>query len=155
MSLDIIEQILEMQNYSVKKVTITSEQILFHCEKKEPIYCCPRCQQQTFSRYDSTRRLIEDLPMSGKRVFINLPVYRLYCPICKQVLTEHLSFLQPNQRYTNRFIGFIHHLCAISTVKEVSELTGLNWDVVQRLDQRYLEEHLISKRCLRHSLKLG
>ena len=81
--------------------------------------------------------------MSGKRVFIDLPIYRLYCPNCKQVLTESLSFLQPYQRYTNRFISFIHHLCAISTVKEVADLTGLNWDVVQRLDQRYLEKHLV------------
>ncbi len=131
------------QNYSVKKVSITPGRIILNCEKKEPIYCCPRCQQQTFSGYDSTRRLIEDLPMSGKRVFIDLPIYRLYCPNCKQVLTESLSFLQPYQRYTNRFISFIHHLCAISTVKEVADLTGLNWDVVQRLDQRYLEKHLV------------
>jgi len=143
MSLDIIEQILEMQNYSVKKVSITTEQVLFHCEKKELIYCCPRCKQQTFSGYDSVHRLIEDLPMSGKRVFIDLPIYRLYCPSCEQVVTEYLSFLQPFQRHTNRFMGFIHHLCAISTVKEVSELTGLNWDVVQRLDKRFLEEHLV------------
>jgi len=31
----------------------------------------------------------------------------------------------------------------MSTVKEVSDLTGLHWDVVQRLDQRFLEEHLV------------
>jgi len=54
-----------------------------------------------------------------------------------------LPFLQLHQRHTNRFIAFIHHLCAISTVKEVSELTGLHWDVVQRLDQRFLEEYLV------------
>jgi len=70
MSVDIIEKILEMlhqesllgQNCSVKKVSITSKKVLFHCENKEPIYCCPRCQQQTFLGYDSTCRLIEDLP---------------------------------------------------------------------------------------------
>jgi len=117
MSKEIIEQILEMQNYSVKEISITEKQILFRCEKKEPSYCCPHCHQQTFSGYDFTRRLIEDLPMSGKRVFIDLPIYRLYCPSCKQVVTEYLSFLQPYQRHTNRFIGFIHHLCSISTVK--------------------------------------
>jgi transposase len=143
MSLDIIEQILEMQSYSVKNVSILPGLIKFRCEKKDQIYCCPRCKHQTFSGYDSSRRLIEDLPMSGKRVFIDLPVYRLYCPICKQVLTEHLSFLQPYQRHTNRFIGFIHHLCAISSVKEVADLTGLHWSTVQRIDQSYLEAHLV------------
>jgi len=143
MSEKIIEQILEMQNYSVKKVSITSERIVFQCEKKEQTYCCPRCKEQTFSGYDSIRRLIEDLPMSGKRVFLDLPIFRLYCPACKKVLTEYLPFLEPYQRYTNRFMTFIHHLCSISTVKEVSELTGLHWNVVQRLDQRFLEEHLV------------
>jgi hypothetical protein len=35
MSLDIIEQILEMQNYSVKKVSILTGLIKFQYEKKE------------------------------------------------------------------------------------------------------------------------
>jgi transposase len=142
MSVEITEQILEMQNYSIKNVSITAEHVVFECEKKEPIYCCPHCKQQTFSCYDSMRRLIEDMPMSGKRVFLDLPIFRLYCSTCKKVLTEYLTFLQPYQRYTNRFIHFIHHLCAISTVKEVSEMTGLHWNSVQRIDQQYLETHL-------------
>lgn len=142
MSFDIIEQILEMQNFSVKKMTIQTERIVFHCEKKEKIYCCPHCKQQTFYGYDSSRRLIEDLPMSGKRVFLDVPIFRLYCPACKKVLTEYLPFLQPYQRYTNRLIRFIHHLCVISTIKEVSALTGLHWNSVQRIDQNYLETHM-------------
>jgi len=72
MSKEIIEQILGIfhqeslsgQNYSVKEVLINAKQVLFHCEKKAPIYCCPQCKQQAFSGYDSTRRLIDDLPMS-------------------------------------------------------------------------------------------
>ena len=103
MSLDIIEQILEMlhkesllgQNYFEKGLTVKSGRIHIQCEKKEPIYCCPQCKQQTFSGYDSNRRLIEDLSMSGKRVFINLPIYRLYCSFCKSVVTEYLPFLEP------------------------------------------------------------
>ena len=143
MSLDIIEQILEMQNYSVEKIAIDTENFHMECKKIEQTYWCPQCKQQTISGYDSDERVIEDLPMSGKRVFLKLTVYRLYCSSCKKVLREDLPFLQPHQRHTNRLIAFIHHLCAISTVKEVSDLTGLHWDVVQRLDQRFLEEHLV------------
>jgi len=70
MSTEIIEQILEMlhqesllgQNYSVKNVSITTEHVVFECEKKEFTYCCPCCRQQIFSGYDSSRRLIEDMP---------------------------------------------------------------------------------------------
>jgi len=143
MSLDIIEQILEMQNYSVEKIAIDTENVHMECKKIGQTYWCPQCKQQTISGYDSDERVIEDLPMCGKRVFLKLTVYRLYCSSCKKVLREYLSFLQPHQRHTNRFIAFIHHLCAMSTVKEVSDLTGLHWDVVQRLDQRFLEEHLV------------
>jgi len=143
MSLDFIEQILEMQNYSTEKITIIPESVRVECRKREQIYCCPICRQQTFSGYDSSRRVIEDLAMSGKRVFIELPVYRLYCSSCKKVVTEYLPFLTPHQRHTNRFIAFIHHLCAISSVKEIAELTGLHWSTVQRIDQHYLEEHLV------------
>ena len=132
------------QNYSVKKVAINRRSVQFYCEKKEQIYCCPQCRQYTLAGYDSTRRLIEDLPMSGKRVFINLPIYRLYCSFCKSVVTEYLPFLEPYQRHTNRFKIFIHHLCCISTVKEVAELTGLHWNTVQRIDQSILEKYLSS-----------
>ena len=129
MSLDIIEQILEMQNYSAEKISISAESVRITFKKKESSYCCPNCRQQTFSGYDSRWRIVEDLPMSSKRVFLEIPVYRLYCSSCRKVLTEYIPFIQPLQRYTNRFIAFIHHLCAISTIKEVSELTGLHWGV--------------------------
>lgn len=124
-----MDQILEMQDYSVKKVIIEIDRILLQLEKLEHTYCCPVCKQCTLSGYDSKRLIIEDLPMSGKRVFIELPVYRIFCSACRKILTEYLPFLQPHQRYSNRFIQFIHHLCAISTVKEVAELTGLHCSV--------------------------
>lgn len=83
---------LEMQNYSVKNVLITAKRIVFQCEKRKPIYCCPYCRQQIFSVYDSSIRVIEDLPMSGKRVFPDLPIFRLYCPTCKRCLRNTCHF---------------------------------------------------------------
>ncbi len=110
MTLSVIEQILEIQIYSVANIKIEAGVIRLECKRKEATYCCPICKQQTFSRYDSSRRVIKDLTMSGKRVFVELPVYRLYCSSCKKVATEYLPFLPPHHRHTNRFIAFIHIL---------------------------------------------
>lgn len=143
MSLKVIEEILGMQNYFVEKVEIMSNRIILFLQKESQVYCCPHCRQYTFSGYDSRYRLVEDLPISGKRLFLYLPIYRLWCSSCRKVTTEWIEFMSPYQRFTHRYISFIHRLCAISTVKDVSEMTGLHWNTVQRLDQSYLEEHLV------------
>ena len=40
MSLDIIEQILEMQNYSVEKIAIDTENVHMECKKIGQTYWC-------------------------------------------------------------------------------------------------------------------
>ncbi len=86
MSLEIMVQILGMQNYSIQNIEIQPDKINLWLEKREHSYCCPTCKQYTFSGYDLSRRTIEDLPMSDRRLFINLPVYRLYCSTCQKDL---------------------------------------------------------------------
>lgn len=56
MSLDIIEQILEMQNNSVKKIGISAKSFLLEGKKTDQDYCCPICKQRPNSEYDSIQR---------------------------------------------------------------------------------------------------
>ena len=72
---------------------------------------CPKCGQTTKSYHSTYRRRIQDLPILGKSVYLNITAYRYNCEntSCDQkVFSEELSgFTGKYRRMTSRLEDFI------------------------------------------------
>lgn len=137
-----IEQILEIQGYSVKGIIKCMDRVIIDLKKEQREYVCARCGLISCVYYDKRQTLVEDLSIIGKRTFLRFDKHRVYCHACRRVITEHLDFIESNRRYTNRFEQFIGMLCREMTVKAVSKLTGLHWESVRAIDKKYIESKL-------------
>jgi transposase len=82
--------------------------------------------------------IVEDLPMSGKRVFLHVPKRRSLCHEDERIRTEELEWLRG--RVTRRFAEQIFRLTSITANKEAGWFLGLDDEKVYRIDKSMLEE---------------
>ncbi|MCJ7600043.1 MAG: transposase family protein, partial [Desulfobulbaceae bacterium] len=80
----------------------------------------------------------EDLPLSGKRVFLYVPKRKARCPQDGKIRVEQFSWLRC--RFTTRFAEQVYRLTSITTNAEAGWFLGLDDETVYRIDRGILEE---------------
>lgn len=99
---------------------------------------CGRCQQPSPLIHDRRVRLIRDRDWLDQRVQLRLPVRRVDCLKCGRI-TEHISWLAPASRLTRRLCAWVESLLQLLPISHVSQLTGLHWHSIKRLDKSRLQ----------------
>jgi transposase len=92
---------------------------------------CPHCQQFSQELHQTRPMLVRDLSISGQVVQLEIPRRQFYCSRCQHYFTEGLSFVDWEQRYTQRYEDYIYQRVQVSSVEQVSREEGLSWDQVQ------------------------
>jgi transposase len=141
MQLDSVTELLGIANYKVAYVVSHSgnrmDLILRRIEEK-PCICsgCGKAHHGPVHSIDTV--IVEDLPISGKRVFLHVPKRRSVCREDERIRTEELQWLRG--RVTLRFAEHIYRLTSITTNKEAGWFLGLDDEKVYRIDKSILEE---------------
>lgn len=141
MQLDSVTELLGIANFKVAYMVRQSENridlVLRRIEEK-PCVCsgCGKVHHTPVHSIDTV--IIEDLPISGKRVFLHVPKRRSLCHEDEKIRTEELEWLRG--RVTRRFAEQIYRLTSITTNKEAGWFLGLDDEKVYRIDKGMLEE---------------
>jgi transposase len=89
--------------------------------------------------------MVRDLDAGDTNIYLEFEYRRMYCPRCKAVKTETLTWLAKSGRFTQRFEDRIGQMCREMTIKRTAELNYLTWKQVQRMEKsfmrRILEQH--------------
>lgn len=101
---------------------------------------CGRCGTPTRRIHSESRRLIRDLDLAGTRVWLDCRIRKVVCPRCRKVRVERLDFFDVGWRVTKRLAVYIHELCKLMPVSDVSRTTGLNHKTVKAIDKLFLKE---------------
>jgi len=102
---------------------------------------CSGCGQWCEAVHDVARRRVRDLPIFETPVELVVPRVRVLCAQCGPKL-EHLSWLRPHSRVTERMADSVARLCKLMAVRHVASFYGLAWTTVKLIDQRHLERAL-------------
>ena len=141
MRLDSVTELLGIANYRVAYMVHHSDKridlVLDRIEEK-PSVCsgCGKVHHTPVHSIDTV--IIEDLPISGKRVFLHVPKRRSLCHEDERIRTEELEWMRG--RVTRRFAEHIYRLTSIATNKETGWFLGLDDEKVYRIDKSMLEE---------------
>jgi transposase len=117
------------------------------------IYRCSGCGQSFRRYYDRVWMRLRDLDISRHRVYVWVPRYRVRCPQCG-VRRVDSGVARRRARCTRRFERWLFRLTNGMTVKEVSNLTGVDWEAVKDAESRYILG-LLRKRDLNGITDLG
>ena len=92
--------------------------------------------------YDHRVRWIRDLPCGETRVYLEVPIRRVWCQRCGKVKQEQLAWLADHPFYTKRFAFFVGRRCRASPLRDVAKELALDWKTVKELDKHYMREQL-------------
>lgn len=137
-----IKKLLNIPGYKITDATLFETKIHLHLvpyKKRKPL--CPQCGEEHRAGYHSSQWTeAEDLPISGKRVYLHIRKRRYRCPRDGKILTEDIPWLKKWARVTRRFAEQVSRLTAITTNQEAGWFLGMNDEAVYRIDKEVLEE---------------
>jgi transposase len=140
-----IKKLLNIQGYKVTEIiSATPKEIHIRLEAyKRKKAICSGCGEVHEVGYHSSKEVVvEDLPISQRRMYLHVRKRRYRCPQDGRIRTEDILWLKLRSRVTPAEGGTEHvnRLTAITTNQEAGWFLGLNDEVVYRIDKEILEE---------------
>lgn len=146
MQLDTITELLQIPGFKVTHmITCTESRIEFLLEREEEsASICSGCGRvHNTAVHSKGRVIVEDLPMSGKRVYLHVPKRKSVCLEDGSIRVEELGWIRG--RFTRRFVEQVYRLTSITTNKEAGWFLGIDDETVYRIDKGMLEELSLEK----------
>jgi transposase len=140
-----ITELLGIQGFFVSDTEIQEDKVIFDISREKETFCCSKCGQWHFVYYDKHTQIIRDLDMSGKQVYLRIEKHRVLCDCDSngkggRVVVEKLGFVNIGRRMTKRFEAYIFMLTLRMTVKDISEITDLNWHTIHEIEKREIKK---------------
>lgn len=140
MQLDTITELLGIPDYKVTHM-IQNDGCSFHFIVAQirplPPICSGCGSVHKGGIHSHAGIVIEDLPISGKRVFLHVSRRKGRCTEDDKIRVEELDWIQG--RFTLRFAAQVYRLTSIATNQESGWYLGLDDETVYRIDKRMLE----------------
>ena len=127
------QELLSLPGLAVSAVEHHRQRIEVHGHIDVEATPCPVCGEPTalINQYDS--RKVQDLPISGKEVWLHLRIPQLACTSCPRYFIASPEWIMPGKSYTRRQAKWIFELCAKQPFTEVAALVNLSHKTVERL----------------------
>jgi transposase len=137
-------RLLDIQELSVVDIEIKENEVILKCKNCFDYSVCSNCHNISSTLHENIQKCIRDVPLLGKRCFIQFTHRRFFCEDCKETFMERLSFLEPNSIYTNRYEQYIYRLCRENTVSFVSQFESLGYDATEGIYYRQIQNKVVS-----------
>jgi transposase len=136
-----ITKLLGIANFKVSHMVYHGQnriELVLEQTNTEPCVCsgCGTVHNIAIHSRDTIR--VEDLAISGKRVFLHVPKRKIRCPVDGVIRVERHDWIM--NRVTRRFAEHIYRLTSITTNKEAGWFLGMDDEKVYRIDRTILEE---------------
>ena len=148
MDLNTLTKLLNIPGYKVTEIiSITEDEMHLRLEAyKRKKAVCSGCGEIHEEGYHSEKEVvIEDLPISDRRVYLHIKKRLYRCPKDGRIYVEKISWLKKGIRVSYRFARQINRLSAITTNQEAGWFLGMDDEVVYRIDKKMLEEQAKEK----------
>lgn len=100
---------------------------------------CGHCQAPCVLVHERSRRRIRECDILDRRVWLDVPVRRMDCHHCGARATERIAWLDRHARITRRLRAWIEALVQLLPIAHVTQLTGLHWHSIKRIDHARLQ----------------
>ena len=105
---------------------------------------CPKCGKKCSKVKSYTNRTIRDLPISGKKVILDLEVRQFECA-CGKFFLESFSFVRPRQHLTIRYEEYLYFRCKGVEIQYIASKEELDWETVDRLFYTYSSQQIAAR----------
>ena len=104
---------------------------------------CPSCAVRSYSVHDRRVVKVQDTPIRGSGVYLEIVKRRFRCPSCKKVFTEPVSGIQKGFKTTHRYRRGLKWACEnFVDLKRVQRAFGCSAGLVYKVFYEQLERKL-------------
>ena len=96
---------------------------------------CPNCQGVSQTVHQNHYHIAQDLPISGKDVFIKYNRRQFKCKTCKKPFSESLDFIGERRQYTNRFADKVVSELVHGDIHNIAKNNRITDDIVKSMLQ--------------------
>lgn len=113
--------------------------------KDSYIRACPHCGSAAVPyRHSPEIRTVEDMPHSGKLVYIEIHTARFKCQDCKRTYYEQFDCIEGKDRVTRRLREHIQERCMIDTFSRISRDFNLTVPSIVRMFNEFVDARIDS-----------
>ena len=138
-----ITRALNLPQYRITKVlSETSDEIHLAVwpYKRKPLICSGCGLIHSSGGHGRVEIIVEDLRITGKRVYLHVTKRRIRCPCDNCIHVESVDWIKPRSRVTHRMAESVYRLTAITTNQEAGWYLGMDDEQVYRIDLEKLKE---------------
>ena len=139
-------KLLNIQELIVLNLEIKEDEVILICRNRFDYGVCPNCSHISNSIHENTIKRIRDVPLLGKRCFIQFIHRRFFCEECRNTFMERLSFLEPESIYTTRYENYIYRLCQENTISFVSSFECMGYDATEGIYYRQVNKKVVTQK---------
>lgn len=146
---EVFELILGIKEIQVDRVDWQDQSLHIYCSSIFEDALCPNCLKKRPVINQTYERQFQDLPITGKAVYLHLSQRQFYCQDCNRHFNERFSFVDQKRTMTRRYERYVYECCKASTIQKISAQENLVWHTVNEICQRgarkELDERPLSK----------
>ena len=109
--LEIYEDLLSLPGLKIERVERGNRRIEIYGQVDEGAQKCPNCLEPTTLVNQYTERLIRDLDISGRQVWLHLKIKQFQCISCRRFFSQKISWADSSKSYTKRQAKWIFEMC--------------------------------------------
>lgn len=151
----IYEKLLGISTLEVNRVELSTNRVDIYCQSKLNNGICPNCLKQCSEVNQSYTRVIRDLDLLGRKVYLHLEVRQFHCEDCDRYFSERFEFVRKNSIVTKRQEKWIFEICKKQTIKEVGSLLDMGVHQVEKIFYIYGQKHIDSNDRYAQVRRLG
>lgn len=131
---------LELPEFEVIKQIFHKDRYLVHVEKKTIEQRCPYCGFVTTSIHDGWTKMVRDMPVFNKPLYLIVKVNRYYCDNCDELFTQTFESIGHKKRQTHRYREYLYERCIGTTIQDVSKKEKIAYSTLERIFYSVAEE---------------
>ena len=142
MCTDGVTEILAITGFVVSRLEVADERIdAWLSREADTGFICGKCKQVHLVAHDRHEVTVQDLPMTGRPVYLHFAKARVACRE-EQPELEHLAWVEKSSQQTVRLKYAIYEECKHAPVSEVAKRHSLSWDTVKSIDKEIIKMRL-------------
>jgi transposase len=129
------QELLNLPNLEVSSVAMEGQKIVIECHIKSDVTdsLCPSCNKPSSCVHKRHVRVIRDLDISGREVWLHISTRQFVCRDCRRYFYESLSFADSHKSYTHRQADYVFLLAQKQSAVEVGCIVNMVAKSVERL----------------------
>ena len=137
MALRELADVLDLPSVRVTGYRKEPERIDVFVELESDTAACPRCGVRSTRKHSTKLIPVRDLPCFGREVYLLLPRRRFKCRHCGTPFTEHVSFVEFGNGFTQRYESYIYEQCYERSFTIVAKQERISDTVIRQVYDSY------------------